>query len=115
MRPLFVENHRVFADTVIQAFFPNDHVTVVASPRAVWDLALDAFDAALVDYDLDDGKGDEVVRALEQRRPNLPVIAVSAHEGGNAMLTAAGADAVCAKIELARIREVLARVCAPRP
>jgi len=59
------------------------------------------------DYDLDDGKGEEFVRECRATRPRLPVIAVSSHEAGNAALVAAGASAVCSKMEFDRIQQVI--------
>ena len=59
------------------------------------------------DYDLDDSKGDEFVRECRGIHPRLPIIAVSSYEAGNAALVAAGASAVCNKMEFDRIEEVV--------
>lgn len=65
------------------------------------------FDILLVDYDLDDGKGDELLRTLRDY-PKFPmVIAVSSHDEGNAALVNAGAAAVCSKMRFDQIQTVI--------
>jgi DNA-binding NtrC family response regulator len=61
----------------------------------------------LSDYDLDDGKGETFVRECRTTHPGLPVVAVSSHDAGNAALVAAGASAVCGKMEFDRIEQVI--------
>ncbi len=113
---LWVENHPQFARIAARQFLAGHAVTVVPSlAEALAALAAGPFDAVLIDYDLDDGKGDELVRELcvKPGRPRL--VATSSHEEGNRALLAAGADAVCGKLRFAQIAEVLARVVSPRP
>lgn len=108
MRILFVENHHIFAGIVIQEFLSLHEVTVTPSleaARAV--LKTVKFDLALVDYDLDDGKGDQFVRYLITEFPSIPAIAVSAHDRGNEALRAAGAMTTCAKTDFGRIQLVI--------
>ncbi|MFT3841703.1 MAG: response regulator [Myxococcaceae bacterium] len=105
MKVLFVENHRVFAQTVVKQFLSAHEVTVVGSIAEAQRAA--GFDVALVDYDLDDGKGDAFVVELRGRGFRGRVIAISSHEAGNAALVRAGADAVCSKMEFARIDELI--------
>jgi DNA-binding response OmpR family regulator len=81
--------------------------TIAAAKQHV---AGSTFDAILVDYDLDDGKGDELVRWLHATAVATKLIAVSARETGNAKLVAVGADAICAKTAFARIAAVLHEV-----
>ena len=101
-----VEDNDAFAEVVCAEFLSADDVTVVGSVAAARGRG-PGFDAALVDYDLPDGKGDAVVRALLAAHPTLPVVAISSHVRGNEALRAAGARATCAKPDFARIREVL--------
>ena len=69
MNILFVENNGVFAATVIREFLSQHLVTVAASLSAArLTLADTAFDLLLVDYDLDDGKGDELVKELQVKK-----------------------------------------------
>jgi CheY-like chemotaxis protein len=84
----------------------------LASAKAV--LAQRAFDAVLLDYDLDDGKGVELVDAIRQLPAGPVVIAASAHEEGNKLLLAAGADAACPKGSFAEVNAVLERALAAR-
>lgn len=65
-------------------------------------LRREAFDVVLLDYDLDDVKGDVFLRR-RGARAHLPVIAVSAKPDGNEKLLAAGADASCPKSLFANI------------
>lgn len=90
--------------------FLAGHVLTVVPSLAAARVALGAasFDIVLVDYDLDDGKGAELVGEL-LRSPQRPgIIAVSAREEGNRALSEAGADAVCEKLRFGSIAEVIA-------
>jgi len=75
MRIVYVENHEVFAANVIRQFLSQHSVTVVPSLSAARQaLETGSFDLLLVDYDLDDGKGDELVRELTATGKALAVI-----------------------------------------
>src|SRR4051812_25462525 len=75
-------------------FLSAHELTVVPSVSAAKAAAAGgSFDAVLVDYGLDDGKGDGLVRFVRQMQARIPVVATSSHEDGNATLLAAGADA----------------------
>ena len=111
MRVLWVENHAVFARMAGRQFLAAHELTVVpslAGARAA--LAAGRFDAVLVDYDPDDGKGAELVEALRALPGRPAVIATSAHAAGNEALIEAGADAACPKLGFADIASILARV-----
>lgn len=111
MHLLFVEDHATFAETVIAQFMTERSVVVAPSLAAALEkLAAETFDALLVDYDLPDGKGDELVRLVREKGSRVPVVAVSSHDAGNAALVAAGADVVCAKGSFATIGAVLDRL-----
>ena len=85
----------------------HDVVTVPTVSAALEQLRTGDFDVALVDYDLDGGKGDSFVAALRASPNRMPVVAVSARDEGNAALLQAGADAVCHKKDFRRISEVM--------
>src|SRR5262245_64961454 len=108
MRLLWVENHASFVRVAGRQFLSAHELKVVPSLAAAREaLATETFDAVLLDFDLDDGKGPELL-ALVCRLPNRPVVvATSSHEDGNAALLAAGADAVCPKATFAVIESVL--------
>ena len=118
MRILFVENHEIFASTVCSAFLPQHEVVVVPSlveaKGAINAMGPSSFNAALIDYDLDDCKGDAVVRLLRERGFNGPIVAVSSHEIGNAKLLLSGADATCPKMKFSSIAKVLDHALAIR-
>src|SRR6266853_6746352 len=113
MKILYVENHAVFAANVISQFLSQHSVTVAPSLSAVRQaLKVGHFDLLLVDYDLDDGKGDELVRELNTTGRAVAVIGVSSHEEGNTALLRAGAVAVCSKMQFDRIQSVIDTVMA---
>src|SRR6266481_4518254 len=113
MRIIYVENHAVFAANVIRQFLSRHSVTVAPSLSAARQaLEVGHFDLLLVDYDLDDGKGDELVRELNTTGKAVAVIGVSSHEEGNTALLRAGAVAVCSKMQFDRIQSVIDTVTA---
>lgn len=108
MRLLWVENHASFVRVAGRQFLAAHELTVVPSLAAARDaLAVKTFDAVLLDYDLDDGKGAELLALIRQLPAAPAVVATSSHEDGNAALLAAGANAVCAKAKFATIESVL--------
>lgn len=115
-RLLLVENHAVFAATVTTCFLAAYDVVTVPS-RAAARRALEGsrFDVALVDYDLDDCKGDEIVRLVRASWPKMVVVGISSHDAGNEALRRAGATACLAKASFAQIGSLLARLSASPP
>jgi DNA-binding response OmpR family regulator len=115
MRILYVENSARFAQIVTRRYLTEHEVNVVpglAAARAA--LAQSSFEAILLDYDLDDGKGDALVFDLQNLAPRPFVVAASSHQGGNDALMAAGADVVCGKMQFSNIEAVLAALPKPR-
>jgi DNA-binding NarL/FixJ family response regulator len=111
MNILYVEDHATFAGTVKQQFLSRHTVTVVPSLSAARQAMLgNTFDLLLVDYDLEDGKGDTLIRELAGSEYRAIAIGVSSHEAGNAALLRAGAAAVCSKSEFDRIQTVIETV-----
>ena len=113
MNILYVEHHAVFAANVVRRFLSQHSVTVAPSLSAAR-LALEAgsFDLLLVDYDLDDGKGDALVKELYASSRPMLAIGVSSHDEGIAALLRAGAVAVCSKMHFDRIQSVINSVTA---
>lgn len=116
MRILYVENHAEFAATVCASFLA-DHEVQIAPSIASARIALRAarFDAILVDYDLDDGKGDEIVRWARLFAKGSKLVAVSSHDDGNQALLRAGAHATCPKLRFSQIRDVLGQLIGEPP
>jgi len=109
MKILYVENYAIYAATVVRTFL-RDHVVTVVPSLAAARSALSGghFDVVIVDYDLDDGKGDALVAELVHGQPPRPrIVASSSNADGNAVLLRAGADVVCSKLRFAQINEVL--------
>jgi len=108
VRLLMVENHATFAEIVRRQFLGAHEVVIVPSLAAARErLRGGVFDAVLVDFDLDDGKGDVLVRELKTSGFAGRIVGISSHEQGNAALLAAGAHASCPKSAFARIAERL--------
>jgi DNA-binding response OmpR family regulator len=113
MRFLYVENHAAFAANVVRQFLAAHTVRVVSSLATARDaLAREQFDLLLVDYDLDDGKGDALVKELRVAGSRVAMVAVSAHDERNNALLAADATAVGGKTRFDQIQEVIDRVAA---
>ena len=106
-----LENHSVFADAVTRKFLAQHTVTVVPSLRAAQQtLSAAKFDLRLVHYDLDDGKGDALIREIQGSSEPITVIGVSSHDEGNAALRRAGARAICSKMQFNQIQSVIEKV-----
>jgi DNA-binding response OmpR family regulator len=86
-------------------------VSTVSSISDAWSaITAGGFDIVLVDYDLDDGKGDELVRRIRSHSLPVRVVGVSSRDDGNAAIQQAGADAICSKMEFSDIGSVLRRL-----
>jgi DNA-binding NarL/FixJ family response regulator len=108
VRLLWVENHDVFARMAGRQFLAAHDLTVVPSIAAAKTaLATQPFEAVLLDYDLDDGKGSELMESIRRLPTRIAVIATSSHETGNAALMAAGADIACPKARFSTIETAL--------
>jgi CheY-like chemotaxis protein len=105
---LWVETHAVFARLAARQFLAEHTVTIVPTLAAARAALAARFDVVLIDYDLDDGKGDELVRWLTEEPTRPRIVAASSHEAGNRALHEAGADVVCGKMAFVRIGDVLA-------
>ena len=116
MRILYVENHSRLARIVAAQYLSEHRVIVVPSlaeareQLAETGRADDPFAVVLLDYDLDDGKGDSLLPDLVKIMPRLRVVAVSSHQKGNEVLLQAGADAVCPKMELHTVATFLSEL-----
>jgi CheY-like chemotaxis protein len=109
MRILFVEDHREFARSVTEQFLAGHDVTLaptVAEARSR--LAAERYDVLLVDHDLPDGIGPEVIAHARQLGVDSDAVAVSAHAAGNEALERAGARVRCPKARFHEIAAVLA-------
>ena len=109
IRILFIENHAVFAKTVTQIFLAAYQVKVVPSMQsALEELKSNSrYHLILIDYDLDDCKGDEITKKIRQTYPDIKIIATSSHSKGNNLMFKAGAHAICGKMEFKKIQSVI--------
>ena len=108
MKILYIENHSIFAQSVQKEFLSAYDVTLVPSMKEALNvLEVNHYDIALVDYDLDDCKGNEVTIKIKSLYPGVKIIAVSSHSKGNDLILNAGADAVCGKMDFKHIKTVI--------
>ena len=111
MNVLYVENHEHFSKAVKNEFLKDMDVTVSPTVEsAIQYLNEKEFDVVLVDYDLDDGKGSEVIRYIRDRDINTKTIAVSSHKKGNDHMASLGANAVCEKMRFKNILNTIHEV-----
>ncbi len=112
MKILFIENHSTFAKIVVQMFLSDHQIKIVPSMKlALKELELNRdYKVALIDYDLDDCKGNKVALIIKQLYPNIKIIATSSHLKGNNLILKAGADATCPKMDFSNIQSVIKSV-----
>jgi DNA-binding response OmpR family regulator len=111
MRILLVENHETFARVVAGAFLRDHEViirTMVTDAQHEFDVG--GFDVVMVDYDLADFKGSELIKYIRKSGYEIPIIGISARDEGNDLLLAAGASEICNKMNFDRIGEILAKL-----
>ena len=112
MNVLWVENHQRFSQIAVKSFLAAHTVIVVPSLAAAREvLPTQEFGVVLMDYDLDDGKGADLVAEIKGQKNCPVVIATSSHSEGNSKLIGAGADAVCSKMKFVNIEEVIKHAC----
>jgi DNA-binding NarL/FixJ family response regulator len=85
IRLLFVDDHALVRAAVVQALAGEDDLQVVAQASGAQEaLALaDAdptLDVALLDLNLPDAHGVDLVLAMRERHPRLPVVVLSMHD-----------------------------------
>jgi DNA-binding response OmpR family regulator len=108
VRVLYVENHAEFARVACAQFLLGHEVLVTPSLQGAREhLASGTFSALLVDFDLDDGKGDELVREVRATGWRGAIVAVSATEQGNLALLDAGADVAVPKARFGELPRLL--------
>lgn len=111
MNILFIENHETFFKVVSEQFLKDYDITNVKTIlRAKQELDSRLYDIVLIDYDLDDGKGVEVVDYIKTINIDTNVVAVSSHDKGNSLLMAAGADAICSKMKFMNINSTIEKI-----
>jgi len=108
VRLLWVENHTVFVRIAGKQLLAGHDLSIVSTIAHARELlAHHTFDAVLLDYDLDDGKGTELIPFIRQLATIPVVIATSSHDDGNNALNAAGADGICPKGKFSQIATIL--------
>ena len=112
MKILYIENHGIFSQIVINKFLSSHEVTITPTLSEARVLIQSiGFELLLVDYDLDDGKGEEIVKEITNLSNRPKIIAASSHNEGNRKLMEAGADAICSKMDFDQIGSVIKNIC----
>ena len=113
MTILYIENHGRFADIVTAQFLAShevERIPTIAGAREL--LNRREYEILIVDYDLDDGKGAEIVSEVASRKKRPRMIAASSRDEGNEHMMSCGADATCSKMDFDEIEEVISQVVA---
>jgi atypical dual specificity phosphatase len=108
LRILYVEDRAEFAASVISRFLSQHSVTVALSlAEARQALAGGGFDLLLIDYDLDDGKGNALIREMREAGESRPALGISSHDEGCQAMLQAGAAAVFGKRLIDQVQQVI--------
>ncbi len=108
MRVLYVDDHTPFR-AVVQRRFLIGHEVVGAADLAEARQRLKEgdFDVILVDYQLSDGLGEDLIREIVDTKLRSKVVAVSANAENNSRLMEAGAIGAVSKNEFSKLAEKL--------
>lgn len=114
LRVLYVEDAVGFRQEMVELHLATEEVTEVSTVRAAM-IALTAtssveFDLALLDYELPDGTGADVIAELRRHSPRVLIVGVSADRLFNERLAAAGADRTMEKRTLRRLPDLLEKL-----
>ncbi|MBQ4834866.1 response regulator [Pseudoalteromonas luteoviolacea] len=110
MKILYVENHKAFISAVKREFLSDHDVEVAPDINSAKAMFNDSYHLVLCDYDLDDGKGTEVVSYIRELSATVPIIAASSHERGNSLLIQAGANIICGKMDFRSLPNCIDRI-----
>jgi CheY-like chemotaxis protein len=91
-----------------------DVVVAENAATAVGRLTEDTFDLALVDWDLPEMCGDDLIRKIRLEYPDIKTVLFSNHNEVDVLAASSGADAWLRKTEgILRLRQVIAEVLQP--
>ena len=104
-RVLLIEDHALFRESLALLLewrmdLESVQAGSLAEGRRVLSAAKGAADFAIIDLDLPDGDGSELIEQLHETRPDVPILAFTADQSLVKRATAleAGADEVLAKM-----------------
>jgi DNA-binding response OmpR family regulator len=105
---LYVDDHVRFRTGIIRQCLAAHEVTVASTlVEARARLADGTFDVVLLDYDLPDGKGEELLAEMAGSGRAARVIGFSSRDENNARLLAAGAWAAVGKLQFRQLGDLL--------
>jgi DNA-binding response OmpR family regulator len=100
-RVTIVEDHSAFAQALELVLGQVEGTEVTLARTLEEGRALirgsEPFDLVVLDLTLPDGEGTELIAELRQRRPETPVVVLSAKEDVNEIASKSGADAAIPK------------------
>jgi two-component system response regulator YesN len=85
---LLVEDDDVVRDMIREGLERKYHVLEAATCSKAIELIKEPFDLALIDYNLPDSDGFEVLKAIRESKPKLPVIFMTAYSTDNLAIKA---------------------------
>jgi DNA-binding NarL/FixJ family response regulator len=105
-RVLLIEDHALFRESLALLLewrlgLESIEAGSLAEGRRVLSAVKDMADLAIIDLDLPDGDGSELIERLHQTEPDVPILAFTANRSlvRRARALEAGADEVLAKME----------------
>ncbi|MEJ2864744.1 response regulator transcription factor [Actinomycetospora flava] len=116
---LVVDDHRVFTDALRTSLGRQRDVSAVVVAHSVGEalahVRRTALDAAIVDLDLPDGSGLDVVAAVRELRPRARTVVLTAHARSDLAERAVAAGAAAFLAKEGTLDRVLAALRAPAP
>jgi two-component system, NarL family, nitrate/nitrite response regulator NarL len=120
IRVLVLEDHRSFREALAFLLELEDDIRVVAQAATLEDARsqLSGIDVAIVDLELSDGRGVDVIEALRAASPDAAVLVLSGHADGpglGSMLDAGAAMAMSKSVDVSEIVTTVRRLGSGQP
>lgn len=112
MKILFIEDNLEFQHWVINDFLQDhDIVSSIDGSGGIKAFDEESFDLVLLDYQMDEVHGPEVIRYIRNKDGDIPVIAMSMEDRLNEELIVLGATAALAKRFVDQLPMLITEVC----
>jgi two-component system, NarL family, nitrate/nitrite response regulator NarL len=112
IRVLLVEDHRSFREALAFLLELEDDIQVVAQAATLDEARSRLFDidVAVVDLELSDGRGIDLIAALRRASPNAAVLMLSGHADGPRLASMLDAGAAMAMSKAVAVSEIVTTV-----